>query len=120
MYTLLVLLFIVISVLLVFVILIQSSKGGGLAGIGGGDSFGAVFGGKGSAPFLVKITSVLATAFLLLAVLLGFITRGSVSEGSLIEQERERRAASPARTLPQVPAPDQGGTAIPTPPPPSN
>jgi len=37
--------------------------------------------------------------------LLGFMTRGSISTSGLVEQERERRAGSPARTLPQVPAP---------------
>lgn len=113
MYGFLIVIFVLVSIFLTFVILIQSSKGGGLAGIGGGDSFGSVFGGKGSAPFLVKITSILATVFLVLAVLLGFITRGGVSENSLIEQERERRAASPARSLPQVAEPIQGDNTAP-------
>lgn len=120
MYGFLIVIFVIVSALLTFLILIQSSKGGGLAGIGGGDSFGAVFGGKGSAPFLVKITTILATAFLVIALLLGFITKGSVSEGSLVEQERGRRSVSPARTLPQVAEPGQVETGTPPPPPPSN
>jgi preprotein translocase subunit SecG len=113
MYGFLIVIFVIVSALLTFVILIQSSKGGGLAGIGGGDSFGSVFGGKGSAPFLIKITGILATVFLVMAILLGFITRGGVSENSLIEQERERRSTSPARSLPQVAEPGPGGNAAP-------
>jgi preprotein translocase subunit SecG len=106
MYSLLIGIFIVVSALLTFVILIQSSKGGGLAGsFGGLDAMGSVFGSRGTAPFLVKLTSILATLFLLLALVTGLMTRGSVGQRSLIEKEREKRMSSPARTLPQVPEP---------------
>lgn len=105
MYTLLMIIFFIICVLLTFVILIQSSKGGGLAGtFGGMDAMSSVLGGRGSASFLSKVTAVLATLFMVIALLLGFMTRGSVSQSSLVEQERERRSASPSRTLPQVPS----------------
>ncbi len=104
MYTLLIILFVIVCFLLTFVILIQSSKGGGLAGtFGGMDAMGSLFGGRGSAPFLQKITAVLATIFLLIALLMGMMTRGSVSQESLVQKERERMESSPARTLPQVP-----------------
>jgi preprotein translocase subunit SecG len=104
MYSILIVLFIICCALLTFVILIQSSKGGGLAGtFGGMDTMGSLFGGRGSAPFLQKLTAILATIFVLIALLMGFMTRGSVSPQSLVEQERERMNSSPARTLPQVP-----------------
>jgi len=51
------------------------------------------------------VTAILALVFMVIALLLGFMTRGSISTSGLVEQERERRAGSPARTLPQVPAP---------------
>ncbi len=106
MYTLLIVLFFIICVLLTFVILIQSSKGGGLAGAFGGiDSMGAMLGGRGSASFLSKVTAILAAAFMIIALIMGFMTRGSVSQSSLVEQSRERRAASPAKSLPQSPTP---------------
>ncbi len=106
MYTVLIVLFFIVCLLLTFVILIQSSKGGGLAGTFGGiDSMNSVLGGRGSATFVSKMTAILTAAFMVLALLLGFMTRGSVSQSSLVEQERERRTSSPARTLPQVPAP---------------
>lgn len=103
-YGLLIALFIIVAFLMVFVILIQSGKGGGLAGIAGG--MGAVFGGRGSAPFLVKATSILAAAFMIIALLLGMMTKGVEDKSSMLQRERERRAASPARTLPQVEVPD--------------
>ena len=103
--------FVVVAALLVFVILIQSGKGGGLAGIAGGGDMGSVFGGRGSAPFLVKATTILATAFMLIALILGMITQGTVDETSIMERERERRMQSPARTLPEVPTqPENSGT----------
>ncbi len=109
MYSLLIGIFAIVCVLLTFVILIQSGKGGGLAGtFGGGDAMGSIFGGRGSAPFLTKATSILSTLFLLIALILGMITRGTIDQKSLVEQEREKRMSSPARTLPEAaPAPIQ-------------
>jgi preprotein translocase subunit SecG len=105
-YGLFIALFIIVAFLLVFVILIQSGKGGGLAGIAGGN-MGAVFGGRGSAPFLVKATSILAAAFMAIALILGMMTKGVEDKGTMIQRERERHAASPARTLPQAPVPQE-------------
>jgi preprotein translocase subunit SecG len=116
MYSVLIMLFVVVCFLLTFVILIQSSKGGGLAGtFGGTDTMSGVFGGRGSAPFLQKITAVLATIFLVVALLMGFLTKGTVSQSSLVQQERERRTSSPTRTLPQVPSAPSPGTPASTP-----
>lgn len=100
-YGILLALFVIVAFLLVFVILIQSGKGGGLAGIAGG-GMNQIFGGQGSAPFLVRATAILATAFMLIALVLGMITRGSIDETQALQQERERRNLSPARTLPEV------------------
>jgi len=117
MYTVIIFLFSIVALLLIFVILIQSGKGGGLAGTfgGGGDAMGSIFGGKGSAPFLTRITTILTTLFMFIALILGMITRGSMDNKGLVEQERERRMASPARTLPEVAQPlEQGqGTELP-------
>lgn len=104
---LLVVIFVIVAFLLVFVILIQSGKGGGLAGIGGGD-MGAIFGGRGTAPFLTKATTILATAFMLIALVLGMITQGTEEQSTMMQRERERRLNSPARTLPEVAEPSEG------------
>jgi preprotein translocase subunit SecG len=57
---------VIVCVGLILVVLMQSSKGEGLAGsaFGGGLS-SAVFGGRGAASFLSKATTVLAIVFML-------------------------------------------------------
>jgi preprotein translocase subunit SecG len=81
---------IIVSIGLVIVVLLQSSKGGGLAGsIGGYGSAGGFFGGRGAAPFLVKATTVCAIMFMLTSISLNFVssTRSteSVLERTLME-----------------------------------
>jgi preprotein translocase subunit SecG len=70
---------IIVCFALVGVVLMQSSKGGGLAGSafggGGGSGLGgAVFGGRGAASFLSKATSVLAVVFMLNCLALAYMS----------------------------------------------
>ena len=67
---------VIICIALVLVVLLQSSKGEGLAGsaFGGGGISGAVFGGRGAATFLSKATSVLAVVFMLNCGALAFMS----------------------------------------------
>ena len=61
---------VLISLLLVVTVLLQSGKGGGLAGaIGGGMASSSVLGGRTAATFLSKATAILATAFILSCLL---------------------------------------------------
>lgn len=57
------------SFLLLLVVLLQPSKSGGLSGMfgGGGTTF---FGGRGAAPFLTKVTIILAAIFIVTSVIL--------------------------------------------------
>ena len=48
---------------LVLVVLLQSSKGGGLAGAFGGGAESTVFGGRGAATVLSKATTIFGAAF---------------------------------------------------------
>jgi len=98
--------FVIICLLQIVAVLLQSSKGGGLAGaFGGGGGMGAMFGSRGAATFLSKLTAGLATAFMILALILGMLSsrRGGESQG-LVEQERQARGSSPAAILPSAPA----------------
>jgi preprotein translocase subunit SecG len=66
-----------VCILLVVVVLMQSSKGEGLAGaFGGGGSglTGAVFGGRGAASFLSKATTVLAVVFFVNCGILAYMS----------------------------------------------
>jgi preprotein translocase subunit SecG len=106
MYGVLLTLFILVCVFQMIAILLQSSKGGGLAGAFGGGGMGTVFGGRGAATFLSKVTSVLAALFMLLALVLGILETSKSSGGdSLVTKARqEQQTASPAANLPSIPA----------------
>jgi preprotein translocase subunit SecG len=81
---------------LIIVVLMQSSKGGGLSGVFGGSSQ-AVFGGRGAAPALVKVTGVMAIAFGLTSLSLAFLaTKQRVAKTAIQEEiEKGTRPSSP-------------------------
>ncbi|KQC13735.1 MAG: hypothetical protein APR63_07550 [Desulfuromonas sp. SDB] len=60
---------IIIAVLLIIMVLVQQSQGGGLSGVFGGMGSN-MFGGSGGASFMIKTTSVLAGLFGLTTILL--------------------------------------------------
>ncbi len=106
MYTFLTILFVLISLIMVVVILLQAGKGQGLAGsIGGGMGAQSVFGGRGANDFLTKATAYLAVAYMLIAIALGLIYKTDAKEAqqSLIQQRLEEQKAAPASSLPVVP-----------------
>ena len=103
--TFLIILHFIVSVVLMIVILLQSSKGGGMAGVfgGGGGGMGAVFGGRGAASFLSKLTTILAATFLGFALLISFVDKGQRVDQNVVSEELEnRRLSSPASVLPTV------------------
>ncbi|MCZ6766514.1 MAG: preprotein translocase subunit SecG [bacterium] len=65
---------VVVCFVLIVVVLMQSSKGGGLAGAFGGGGDQTVFGGQETASFLNRATTYLAVSFMLLSLLLAFLT----------------------------------------------
>ncbi len=74
---------VIVSIGLILVVLMQSSKGEGLAGSafggggGGGGLGGAVFGGRGAASFLSRATTVLAIVFMLNCIALAYMSAGT-------------------------------------------
>ncbi len=81
MFTVWVVFHVIVCIGLILVVLMQSSKGEGLAGSafgggGGGGLGGAVFGGRGAASFLAKATSVLAVLFMINSIALAYMSAG--------------------------------------------
>lgn len=69
MSTFLLIIMVLIAILLILAVLLQSSKGEGLAGsIAGGQSLGSTFGARRTADFLSKITWWLGGSLLVLCV----------------------------------------------------
>ncbi len=108
MFTFLLMVQVLVSLLLIAVVLMQSSKGGGLAGTFGGGSVGMVFGVRRTADFLTRATQVLAAAFLILSLVINlfFLPRGTVSEESVLQ--RGGSTQQQAAPVPQLPPPSPG------------
>jgi len=102
-YPLLVIIHVLVCVALIIVVLLQSSKGEGLAGaFGGGGLSGAVFGGRGAATFLSKATSFLAIGFMVSSITLAFLSF-SVSGGGTNSGVIENLKTGPSQNLPAPP-----------------
>lgn len=97
---------VMVSILLVISILLQSSKGGGLAGaFGGGGGMTGVFGGRGAATFLGKVTMWLAIIFAATTFSIALISKNATGGArSMIQQVAEQeQQATPSAMLPTVP-----------------
>ena len=64
----------IVSLLLIAVVLMQASQGGGLSGTFGGNAASSVLGGQNAGNVLSKITTWLATLFLVLAVIISVLS----------------------------------------------
>ncbi len=118
MYALMVLIHIAVCVGLILAILLQSGSGGGLAGaFGGGGISSAVFGGRGAAPFLVKLTTVLAVVFAL-SCLSQSMVRPAKHRTSVIQEQAKKVAKQipPPQQAPPIPQEGEGEFQLPAPP----
>ena len=115
MIVLLTTLHVLIAVLLIVSILLQSSKGGGMAGVFGGGGGGGVFGGRGAATFLSKVTMWLGAAFAVTSLSIALMSSGKQARPRSVVQQRmqKEQTASPSDILPIAPG---EGTPQPQPP----
>ena len=82
MYTFLIILHLLVSILLIAVVLLQSGKSADLAGAFGGYGSQSSFGPRGMATFMSKFTTVLAVLFMVITLLLMIISKNSIDETS--------------------------------------
>jgi preprotein translocase subunit SecG len=106
-------LIIFVSILLIVAVLMQSSKGGGLAGSLGGSSMGTVFGVRRTADFLSKATMYLATLFLVLCLIINifFLPGKSRTAESVIQRGAASSTPRPVPPPSQPAATPQQGQA---------
>ena len=92
----------VVSLFLIAVVLMQASQGGGLSGTFGGNAASSVLGGQNAGNVLSKITTWLATVFLILALVIAVFTRSSQQESTSIMKRAadSRPPASPTEITP--------------------
>ena len=107
MYGILVTIHIFVSLTLMITILMQSSKCGGLAGAFGGAGTSAVFGGRGAASFLQKLTVGLVAAFMVIAIMISFTSNPDKGNISLIQEAARDQTTGQGATLPAPSTPAQ-------------
>jgi preprotein translocase subunit SecG len=102
MYTLVIILHVVVSFALILIVLLQTGKGAEMgAGFGGGSNQ-TIFGSRGAATFLSKVTTGAAVLFMLTSLTLAYLT--SKRTGSVIRDTAPRAAAPAAPAAPALPA----------------
>jgi len=114
MYAFLFALHLVVCLCLVAVILVQSGKGGGLAGGAFGGATQTVFGGRGAMDFITRATVVLGVLFFVTSLSLALLTtRGTSAAKSVVSEAAKRAASTAPPTLPGGGTPPAGGTVNP-------
>ena len=92
-YYIVIFIFVLVCLLLVGIILMQSSKTGGMgSGMAGNAALDTAFGGEGADKLLVKVTAFLATLFMVLSIALNVLSTSdsqetSVSKSSVLQGE---------------------------------
>jgi preprotein translocase subunit SecG len=107
MYTIAIFVEVIIGILLMLAILMQSSKGGGLAGSFGGGNIGTVFGVRRTSDFLIKFTQWLAGIFMVLALVINLwlLPRDQTKKESVIQSGPPPAALPPTQQAPSMPIP---------------
>src|SRR5208282_4294958 len=101
-----------VCAVLMFVVLLQQGKGGGMGAAFGGGAAAQVFGGRGAGNLLTRATAVCAAVLMLTSVSLAYLSssgdRALKARAAMEEQRHNAKgAARPKDTKPE-------GTAAPT------
>ncbi len=104
-YNILLAVFVLVSVALVALILLQQGKGADAGAAFGSGASGTVFGSRGSASFLTRTTGILAALFFIISLSLAYLSNQQTKPTSLVEQElQQQEAASQDVPVSDVPA----------------
>ena len=108
---------ILICIILIVSVLLQASKGGGLAGaFGGSGASGAILGSTGSASFLSRLTTYLGAVFFLTCLgLYWFSSTDAVPETAAEQGLMGETGPVPLQALPQTGGKGSAETTTPAP-----
>lgn len=115
--------FLLASLALCALILLQQPKsGGGIGALGGGGASSTVFGARGASSFLYKATRFLAAVFFVGALLLGYLqNREAQRDSSILNQQTVVQEAEKSEAALDIPAagmdnpPPASNTDVPAP-----
>lgn len=93
-YTLFVVLIVLVSLLMIFIVLIQESKGGGLAS--NFSSSNSIMGVRKTTDVVEKLTWGLAVAMVVISVACAYVAPTAVGDGSVMEGATQEQTALPA------------------------
>jgi len=120
MYTILIVVLVLDSLILATAVLLQAGQGGGLATMGGGAGTETVMGGRQATTLLTKVTWWTAGIFLFIALVLTFMSQGGGQVRSVLEGQQQAPAPVQQTPLPIETQPTNPPAPPPQPPPPSN
>jgi preprotein translocase subunit SecG len=105
MYTVVLTIFVLVSIAMTITVLLQQGKGADIGAVFGGSSQ-TVFGSSGAGNFLTKLTAVLAAIFFAAALYLDYFSTARLT-GSIFDRPGANAPAkaAPARRVPIIPAP---------------
>lgn len=92
---------VLIAVVLVVLVLLQHGKGADAGAAFGSGASATVFGSRGSASFLTRMTAMLATGFFLTSLTLAMIAARQMGPGSVVDR------------VPDQPVPEESAPAAP-------
>lgn len=102
MFTFLVVLIAIMAVIMTLIVLLQSGRGGGLAGIAAGGATQQLLGARTAPDILEKATWTLGALFIVLCILTNFFIGGEEAGQSVIQQGQATEQLPP--TLPPADA----------------
>ncbi|MAA51190.1 MAG: preprotein translocase subunit SecG [Candidatus Marinimicrobia bacterium] len=102
-YSIVLFIFVIICLLLVGIILLQTSQTGGMGSIGGGNSYleGAL-GGQGADSLLLRTTTIFAVIFMSLAIFLNYLDNPRSSSNITVESSIEYSSDAEESNLPNL------------------
>lgn len=102
MYEVLIGIFLIVSVVLVALIMLQQGKGADMGASFGAGASATLFGSTGSGNFMTRLTAILATLFFILSLVLGNLSGHKANQGS--EWDNLSQPAHAEQTAPAEPA----------------
>lgn len=104
MYQVLLFIYVVVAIALIGFILVQQGKGANAGASFGGGASGTMFGSAGAGNFLTRTSAILATAFFVIALVLGNMNsrKGNVQKGAFDDlsqaaEQVQQQQAAPAK-----------------------
>ena len=92
-YNILVFMLVLVSIMLIGIILVQSGQGDMGAAMGG-NTMNQAFGSEGADKLLVRLTTALATIFMILAIAIQFAGKDKVPENSGLQSNAKKNESS--------------------------